>query len=201
MKRFLILLVMTGFSLLLLLLLTQDFLLRITFENIFTRMTGFKAKIENFHYQYPGAFHIWGLRLYNPPGFENPVFVECSRMYLVLNLPEWVRRENHHVYLVEVSMREIHLEKTREGILNLDLLKPLSPAAPAKGSKIPFQLDRLRMTLHTVDYVDNSLPAPRKISPNLRVEREDSGPFIDPRDVFGGIAERIITGMDSAAAA
>ena len=196
MKKLLAFLAVTGVACLLVVLLAQDFVLCAFFENKISRMTGFKAKIGDFHYQYPGALHIQGLRLYNPPGFENPLFAECSRIYIIFNMPEFLRRERLKIYDMDINLREIHLEKTPVGVSNIGLLKPFAAGQKAGRRSLPFELDRITLTLRNIDFQDRGAPDSRKMASPVRIEREEYGPVDDPDSIFALIASKIVEGSE-----
>ncbi len=195
MKKILVLLLGAAISALLFILLFQDFFFRIAFESAVTRLTGFKTKIGSFHYQYPGAIHIQALKLYNPPGFAGPVFADCSRVYLVMNMPEFVRREKSHIYLLEINLRDIYLEKNPQGVLNLELLKPLAAGGPAgRLEGLPFELEQLQLTAHHAVYWDRSpgAPPPLQKTVSLNLEREEWNHLNDVKAIFQTLISKIL---------
>ena len=184
MKKFLAAAGIAAMTALLALLLCQDAFLKFAFEKALSRTTGFPTKIGNFHYRYPGEFQIQGMTLYNPRGFEGLVFAECPRLVLILNMPEFVRRERLHIYLMELSVQKVSVEKNPEGISNLSLLAPYS-------TTLPFSLGKLRLSLKYASSLDRSVQPAVKSSAALNVEREESDNLESSGALFALLAGKV----------
>lgn len=211
---------LTSFFLLLvifgvLLFLSKNLILRVAFESAVGALTGFDTKVRSFKLDLlKGAAHIEGLTLFNPDEFEQRIFADAPELYFQIDIPALLKKEKTHINELRIALRELNIEKDERGISNISLLtslgKPKSKAAPSARSvspqpKMPFQLDRLELTIRRVSYNDRSSMVPKKLSVDMRVERQVFEGITDPKSIVNIILMKVVTatpfgnlGIDSA---
>jgi hypothetical protein len=163
-------------------LLAKNFLIRKGLEAGVTEATGFPLAIESFDL---GLFNarvvVKGLRLTNPPGFEDPRCLHAPRLLADVELKS-VFREELHVQEVDLDVEEVVVVKNTKGETNLDRLEALgggedsakAPAgkgtagkepppkgggpgkAPGKAKERKWRCDRLHLKIGRVVQVDYS---------------------------------------------
>lgn len=139
-----------------------------------TRVTGFETRVDKLGYRPPAYVDAEGVTLYNPPGFENPVFAVAKKISIDFNLEALWRERKLHLNLVRVELDEINIEKRKDGVTNVRLLKTMTKqnlglteevAAPKPAS---VYLHRLEITSKRVTYQDATGVLPKKFVTDLK---------------------------------
>ena len=158
----------------------RDLLLKMGMEQAMTHLTGFKTKVEKLHFDFPAVLEVQGLEIHNPPGFHEEVFASIPEIYIALDLPPLLHGERIHLREVRLHLQEIYLEKNEQGISNVSLLSSVRGQKETKvetrlpgeeKKEIPFNLDRLVLTIHQVHYADYSGLVPKGLIPKGIVPR------------------------------
>ena len=168
--------------------LAKDLILKTAIEQSITRLTGFNTTIASLHYSFPSTIHIKGLEVQNPPGFQDKTFVNIPEIYGALKLGELLQSKKIHLPEVRLNIQEVHIEKNAKGVSNVEMLssvggqatapKPVVSIPPADEKRLPFQLDRLELTIRNVSYEDRSgiigaAPIPgKRIAVDVNVQKE-----------------------------
>ena len=190
------------------LVLAKDAIFKFAVEKAVTGVTGFPTHLDSLKYDLPSTLHIEGLQIDNPPGFTEKIFVRIPEIYVALILPELLQGRGIHLPEVRLNIQEVHLEKNREGISNVQLLssvggkggapkkpEPARPAGPKKAGP-PFLLERLELTIRKVTYEDHSGivgAAPlNKFAVDLGVEKQVFGNITDPQVLVNLILTKIL---------
>lgn len=190
--------------------LAKNTILKVAVEQSVTRLTGFKTTVQSLQYNYPSTIHIQGLEIKNPSGFQSEVFTNIPEIYAQLELQELLKGKKIHLPEVRLNLQEVHIEKNAQGVSNIELLSSVGgkkattteahpPAQPAeKKDAMPFQLDRLVLTIRQVSYEDRSgiigrAPLPgKKLNVDLNVKEEVFTNITDPQALVNVILVKIL---------
>ncbi len=210
MKKILSLLFFVVLALAVVLVLAKDLVIKTSIEQAVTLLTGFKTKVEGLKYDFPSTIHIKGLELKNPAGFEQKIFTSIPEIYISLVLPEILQGKKTHLTEVRLNVQEVNIEKNKEGVSNVELLSSVGgksgkkteakPKEEKAGKKppMPFQLDRLELTVRNVSYEDRSgvvglAPVPgKKIAVDLNLQKEVFTDITDPAVLVNVILVKIL---------
>lgn len=156
----------------------RNLLLREVLVARVTWVTGFKTRIDRVDHRAPAHFDLHGVTLYSPPAFENPVFAVAKEITLDLD-PEAIWRERKlRLRLVRVELDEINIEKRKDGISNVRLLKTMTKQnlglleEPAQPKPASFFLERLEIVSRKITYRDATGVLPKKFVTDLEGEEK-----------------------------
>ncbi len=192
-------------ALVVLIVVAKDWILKSAIETGVTVVTGFKTEVGSLKFEFPSVLQIKNLRILNPQGFEQKIFTEIPEIYASLDFNSLVTGKAIHLGELRFALKEVNVEKNKQGISNVSLLtsaagKGQAPAAKPKTEKkapqkaMPFQLDRFVLTINQVRYADHSSPVPVKLSANLNVNQEVFQNITDPQALVNLILLKIIKG-------
>ncbi len=154
------------FAVILVLLLTKNFIAEIAVERGVELATGLKLRVSGLHIGvFKSRININDLKLYNPRGFEDKIMVNLPNVYVDYNLPSIIKGKIHLNY-VKLNLKEFMVVKNKEGQVNLDALKPVKEQkkeqkegkdSPKQKTKAPdVRIDNLELILGKVVYKDYS---------------------------------------------
>jgi hypothetical protein len=187
--------------------LAKDIILKTAIEQSVTHVTGFKTTIHSLKYNLPSTIHIEGLQIRNPQGFEAETLIQMPEIFAHLELQQLLSSKKIHLPEVRLNIQEVHIEKNPQGVSNIELLssvggKQPTPAKPAEtkpaGEAMPFQLDKLVLTIRNVTYADRSgliakAPLPGKaLAVDLNVQEEVFTNITDPKMLVNLILVKIL---------
>jgi hypothetical protein len=141
-------------------------------------VTGFETRIDRVTHRAPAHFDLYGVRLSNPPSFENPVFAEAKKILIDLDFETLWRERKLRLRLVRVELDEINIEKRKDGISNVRLLKTMTKqnlgiSEEAVSSKPrSFYLERLEIVSRKITYRDATGVLPKKFVTDLEGEEK-----------------------------
>jgi hypothetical protein len=188
----------------------RNFILKSTIQMAVTSVTGFKTTIEDLRYDLPSTILIKGLDIKNPKGFSNETFVNVPEIFATLELKELLKSKKVHLPEVRLNIQEVHIEKNAQGVSNVEMLssvggkKASEPAPvqkkpePGSGEVMPFQLDKLVLTIRNVSYEDHSglvgkAPIPgKRLAVDLNVQQEVFSNITDPQALVNLILVKIL---------
>lgn len=146
----------------------KDTLVRVSIEKGTEAVTGLQLRMKSLKVGIINTLvGIKGLRLYNPPGYEDKVMLDMPEIFVDYDLGAMLGGKVH-LPEVRIDLKEFVVVKNRYGELNLDALKPVreaeaeekeaKPAEPAKKeTKMPeIQIDVLVLKVGKVIYKDYS---------------------------------------------
>lgn len=124
-----------------------------------------------------------GIKLFNPPGFQDKMMVDLPELSVEYDLPAFFRGQVH-LREVRIDLREFVVVKNREGKLNLDSLTAVQKAKEAKekkegkkpAEKSNLRIDTLHLKIGKVVYKDYSAgekPMVQEFTINLDEEYRD----------------------------
>jgi uncharacterized protein involved in outer membrane biogenesis len=148
-------------------LLLKNVLIRRGLEEGVTEATGFPLEIDSFDLGlFDARVDVKGLRLSNPPGFEDLRCLEAPRLLADVDLASAFGKVLH-VEAIDLDVKEVVVVKNAKGETNLDRLEALArgdegkapageePAEPRGGKKDrKWRCDRFHLRLDRVVLVD-----------------------------------------------
>ncbi|MFA5167223.1 MAG: hypothetical protein WC530_01685 [Candidatus Omnitrophota bacterium] len=169
--------------------LAKGFILKVGMEQAVTRLTGFKTQVRALKYDLPSTIRVQDLEILNPPGFEAKVFAKVPEVYISFFAVEFLLGKGVRFGEIRLYVEEVYIEKNPKGVSNVDLLN-LSGYGPKQlwlfAKRTPFLVERLKLTLHHVNYEDHSAVAvasgsPEKFSIDLNVQNRVYLKIHDPQ--------------------
>jgi len=139
-----------------------------------TEVTGAPVHIDGFSLGvFSQSVRISGFKMYNPKGFPRAILVDLPRINVSYDLGALLRKKLHLVN-AEIEIREIGLEKNREGKLNVDQLKVVrqkEKQAVKPAEQIPMRIDLLTLNIGRIilkDYGSRGEPGIKVYDLNIR---------------------------------
>lgn len=138
-----------------------------------TQVTGAPVHMDGFSLGVMSqSVRITGFKMYNPAGFSRGILIDMPTIYVKLDLVALLK-QNLHLINAEIELKEMGLEKNKEGKLNVDELKvakqePKKEAKPAK--QMPMQIDMLKLGMGKIvvkDYTSGGEPTVKVFDINL----------------------------------
>lgn len=150
----------------------RDFFLKIAVEFLITETTGFRTEIKTLQHEWPANFTLRGVKMYNPGGYTKPLFAISPYFYIELDLNDIMKNNVFHIRAWRLIIRELHLEKSKEGVTNGAMLKSIKNIFRGKdnssgGSGSSFLMDRLDVQIQKITYRDRTGVLRKKISTGL----------------------------------
>ena len=125
-----------------------------------TQVTGAPVHIDGFSLGvFSQSVRISGFKMYNPEGFSKGILVDVPKINVAYDLKALLKKKIHLVN-VEIELKEMGLEKNKEGKLNVDELK----VAKQQGEKqkggssgqMPMQIDMFKLGIGKIVSKDYS---------------------------------------------
>lgn len=137
----------------------KDQIIKSAITVIATQVTGAPVHIDGFSL---GVFNqsvrISGFKMYNPKGFSRGILVDLPKINVRYDLGALLKKKLHLVSVV-IGIKEIGLERNKEGKLNVDELKVVKQGekqANKPSKQIPMQLDLLSLNMGRIVLKDYS---------------------------------------------
>lgn len=156
---------------------TKDLVIKVVVQAVTRQVTGADVHIGGFSFGiFRQSIRINNFVMYNPAGFSRGVLVELPRVYIDYDLPSLLRGKLH-LPLVDVSLKEMSLEKNKEGRMNVDSLKISQKEEPKEEKKrvakktLVMQIDLLNLQLGRIvskDYAVGAEPSIKVYDINLK---------------------------------
>ncbi|MBI4711255.1 MAG: AsmA family protein, partial [Candidatus Omnitrophica bacterium] len=152
---------------LVILVLARNVVVKAAVENGVKAATGMPLSMGKLDLNFQNSFvDLENLVVKNASGFHDTSLVEIPKIFVGYNLSD-ILKGNVHLSNIEFDMKQFTVVKNEKGELNLDRLKALQgtqkapagtpqqePKAPAKP--IPVQIDKMRLQIGKVVYIDYS---------------------------------------------
>lgn len=152
----------------------KDQIIKSAITIIATQVTGAPVHIDGFSL---GVFNqsvrISGFKMYNPKGFPRAILADLPKVNVKYDLGALLKHKLH-LLSVEIEIREISLEKNKEGKLNVDELRVVKQKEKQKSKpskQMPFQLDVLSLSMGRIvlkDYNAAGEPSVKVYDINMR---------------------------------
>jgi len=128
---------------------------------------------------------IRDLKVYNPVNFEDGVMFEVPHVYARFDLADLVRKKLT-IYEGRLYLKELHLERSAKGELNLVYLKVnrnAPPPPPGTPRRWPWKIARLSLRVDKVTYRDHVQGSGAPLQEfNVNVDEELSN-ITEPREL------------------
>ncbi|MEW6009068.1 MAG: hypothetical protein AB1629_05510 [Candidatus Omnitrophota bacterium] len=156
--------------------LAKDFLIKSIVSTVATQVTGAKVEIGWLSLGLLSqSSSISNFRMYNPAGFSRSIMVDLPKIAVKINSLALLRGKLH-LRLLTVDLKEIGLEKNKEGKLNVDSLKfvqqePKQAKEKASSKSMPMQIDEFNLVMGRIvskDYTGSKEPSISVYNINLK---------------------------------
>jgi len=182
----------------------KHWIVKEVFASTVRTLTGFGTTIQDLQLDFiKGRFRLEGLLLMNPPstGFTGEIFAEAPEIYLEIDLAALFKKEKIHIRELKLDIDQLNIEKNGLGVSNISLLNPVKKAEREEkrgrtdrpGKKMPFQLDRLELTLRRISYHDRSGIVPKKLAVDMHINRQVFEGIRDPKAIINIIVMKVIS--------
>lgn len=155
----------------------KDLVAKVTVSAVATQITGSKVSIGRMSVGiFRHSVRINNLTMYNPEGFPKGALVDLPRVYVDYDLFSLLGGKLH-LPLVDVYLKEMSLDKNKDGRLNVDSLKLADGETPKKEKKgqaakeVAMQIDLLNLELGRIiskDYSSGAEPSIKVYDINLK---------------------------------
>ncbi|MDD5130348.1 MAG: hypothetical protein PHS66_04805 [Candidatus Omnitrophica bacterium] len=140
----------------------KDQIIKFVITTVATQVTGAPVHIDGFSLSVSSqSVRISGFKIYNPKGFSRGILVDLPKINVKYDLGALLKKKLHLVN-VAIEIKEIGLERNKEGKLNVDELKVVKQGGK-QGSKpaeqMPMQLDMLSLGMGRIVSKDYSAGA------------------------------------------
>ncbi|MBL7072696.1 MAG: AsmA family protein [Candidatus Omnitrophica bacterium] len=140
----------------------KDTLVKIAVEKAVQHVAGLKLEMSGLKIRIiDPAIEIKNLKLYNPAGYQDKVFIDMPEIYIDYDLSSFFRGEVHF-FKMRINLKELVVVKNREGKLNLDVLKLVKNNGKKKAAKEKkkntsgLKIDTLELKIGKAYYKDYS---------------------------------------------
>ena len=184
--KFLWKMVLVVLGVLVALVLARNVVVKVVAEKCVRAVTGMPMSIGKLDLNFANSFvDIENLVVENPDGFHNTALVDIPKIFVGYNFSDILKGKVHLVNL-EFSMKQFTVVKNEKGELNLDRLKALQgtqkdqaktgkPTGQLAEKGMPIQIDKMRLRIGKVVYVDYSGGKPNSPSGDSRVNWASPG--------------------------
>ena len=138
----------------------KDQIIKSAITVVATQVTGAPVHIDGFSLSvFSQSVRISGFKMYNPEGFSKDILVDFSKINVMYDTGALFKKKLHLVN-AEVDLKEMGLEKNKEGRLNVDALKVVNQEGPRQKGKpseqMPMQIDILKLGIGKIVSKDYS---------------------------------------------
>lgn len=191
MRKFLVFLFLAVVSAGAILYFSKEWLLKAALESGIRSLTGFDSSIRALEVSPSrGTLETKGLTILNPDLFRERIFADIPEFYIHLD-PSTLLKGRPHLYEIKLHIRELNIEKDKQGISNISRLTSVKKSGQKKPSA-PINLDRLELTLGRVSYRDDSSLVPRRLSIDMGIEHQVFEDIRDPNAIVHLILLKVI---------
>jgi len=139
---------------------SRDQIIKSVITVVASEITGAPVHIDHFSL---GIFNqtvkIAGFKIYNPKGFSRDILVDLTKVNVTYDLGNLLKNKLHFVN-VEVELRELGLEKNKDGRLNVDSLKVSGQGDKPENKppeQMPLRIDALKLGIGRIVSKDYNL--------------------------------------------
>ena len=161
--------------------LVRDLIIKSVITVVATQVTGAKVEIQGFSLGvFKQSVKITGFKMYNPSGFSEGILLDLPKAEVQADLFSLLRGKLH-LKLLDVELKEVGLEKNKQGKLNVDSLKvaqqePKDAKDKKAGKEMAIQIDEMHLFMGRVvskDYTVGPEPAIQVYDINLKKTYKD----------------------------
>lgn len=124
-----------------------------------TQVIGAPVHIDGVSFRVFGhSIKISGLKIYNPAGFPEGILLDLPKIKVNYD-PGALLKKKLHLYSVDVELREIGLEKNKQGELNVDALKVAGQQEEKNQPSVPMpiRIGLVKLKMGSLVYKDHSV--------------------------------------------
>ena len=138
----------------------KDQIIKSVITVVATQVTAAPVHIDGFSLGvFSQSVRISGFKMFNPQGFSKSILVDLPKINVIYDLGALFKKKIHLVS-VEIELREMGLEKNKEGKMNVDELKLVKQGGKQEGSKppelLPMQIDMFKLGIGQIVSKDHS---------------------------------------------
>jgi len=150
----------------------RDQIIKTALTITISQVTGAPVHMDGFSL---GVFNqsvkITGFKVYNPKGFSRGILVDLPKIGVVYDLKALLKKELHFPS-IEIEIKELGLEKNKDGKLNVDSFKVVKQEKKKGQSpkQMPFQIDLLKLDMGKIvsrDYGSGKEPVVKVYDINI----------------------------------
>jgi uncharacterized protein involved in outer membrane biogenesis len=156
----------------------KDLIIKTVVSTVASQVTGTKVTMSGFSLGLlTRSVRISGFKMYNPQGFSNSILVDLPRINVDYTLLPLLKGKLQ-LRVVDVYLKELELEKNKQGKLNVDSLKVVQQQGAPKaekekkpGKQMAMQIDLLNMQMGRIisrDYTAGPQPSVQVYDINLK---------------------------------
>ncbi len=156
---------------------TKDLIIKAVVSVAAEQVTGAKVRIGSFSLGiFRQSVRIRNFIMHNPAGFSQGILVELPRIYVDYDISSLLRGKLH-LSFVDVNVKELGLEKNKDGRMNVDSLKisqgqePKQEKKRAPAKPLGMQIDVLNLEVGRIvskDYSTQGEPSIKVYDINLK---------------------------------
>lgn len=160
MKKILLIILIVAVALVVLAV-SKDQMLKNAITTVGSQITGARINMKGFSWGIlRQSVKITGLKIQNPKGFSNAVLIDLPKAAVGYDLLSLLKGKTH-LKFVDIELKELLLEKNKDGQLNVDSLKVAQTKEEKKPAKArELQIDELNLMIGKVIYKDYSRGEP-----------------------------------------
>ena len=159
----------------------KDQIIKGVVETVASKITGAPVHIDGFSLGVLNrSVRISGFKMYNPEGFSKGILIDLSRINVKYDLGALLKKKLH-LLNAEIEIKEMCLEKNKEGKMNVDSLKIAKQGEKKEGKpaeQMPMQIDVFKLGIGKIilkDFSSGKEPIINAYEINLHKTYKDIG--------------------------
>lgn len=134
----------------------KDQIIKSVITTVASQITGAPVHIDGFSLGiFNQSVRITGFKMYNPEDFPKGILLDLSKIEVKYDLGALFKKKIHLVN-VEIELKEMGLEKNKEGKLNVDSLKVAKQEKGKPAEQLPLQIDIFELGIGKIVLKDYS---------------------------------------------
>lgn len=143
---------------------------------------------------------IENLKVYNPIGYTEKLLLESQEIYIDYVLKDIIKGFLHFPS-VRLNIKQVNVEKDKNGILNIDHFKPARKEGDSKeaekeiGKEKKFLINKLILNIDTIRYQDNTKTPSTKKEFNVNISKtftDVNSANVIVSTIIQGVTEKLI---------
>jgi len=136
----------------------KDMVIKSVVTVVASKVTGAPVHIDGFSLGvFNQAVKISGLKIYNPQGFTKGILINIAKANVTYDIGALLKKKIHLANVV-FDLKEMGLEKNKEGKLNVDSLKVAKQEGAGKPSQqMPLSIDMFKLDMGRLIFKDFSI--------------------------------------------
>ncbi|MCM8796395.1 MAG: hypothetical protein NC923_00705 [Candidatus Omnitrophica bacterium] len=149
----------------------KDFIIRATVSTVVSKVIGAKATIGRLSLNlFNQSIVIANLKVYNPKGFSNTTLLDMPELSVRYDIASLLKGKLHLPF-IEAQLKEISLEKNKDGRLNVDSLRVSHKKERGLKPSRRMQIDLLKLSIGRIvlkDFANKTHPEIKGYEINLK---------------------------------